>query len=760
MAQAPSLPRWGERGWYLLALVQPFLLLWWLVPGITGWTIGNDYQVYAIEYQLELLYSVFSGSYPLYVPGFHHGQSAAALSLGGLHHPIAWICGMMPGYWQGHALSWNTLFRLVTLGLAHLALWRLLRAFGLPLWLGWLLSTLAVYNLRMLDMFRFAATLEAWTGTWFVVAAAGWLWLDRRSRVAPFALVVATWWLVCSGHPQFAYFGAMAAGLAILALPSLGRAGLGAPADPWPTAWAFYLRSALWVGLGVCLSASLLLPFVFDFMAGNSGRVGREYTWTLSYSDTPAGILASFVLPLRADVHGAIGGTSLLLVALLLPFGRVLGLRIARSAWLWLALVFVVLLYTLGGYTPLHHWAWELVPFAKAFRVPGRLAQLLPMLLLLLSLLGWQAWRGAGEDTAGARRGFGLAVALALILQVAAPWIWSALNPRHTMVNPQQLQAIPWSYELGVAGLGLGALLFLLALVIRPRWRWLAVPLCVLVLAQLGMSLARGTWIEHAQATPSWQDMGERKQAELKFYYGLHGQGESMEQAVVREHDKHDAPFRRELARLCNSPRAALDRDHAYELLLADIPGPGACVIEGLDQDREQELGGRIELEHASFNRQVFEVSSTADTWLVVHHPFDGHWQGWVDGHEVEIRRADGLELALPVPAGDRSVEIRYGSQAWTAGAAISSAALLLLGVLASLRLLVGRRRWAGVSVAVLVAVGLFGLWRASLYSGDHLGTEYSWQDGVARYPPLRGELVPPGQLCRSLEGQQIPCRY
>ena len=757
MPLAGTLRRWGGRGWILVALVQPFVLLWWLVPWISGVSIGNDYPVYAIEYQQELLLSVVHGSYPLYVPGFHHGQSAAALSLGGLHHPIAWVCSLMPGYWHGHALHWNTLFRLFSLGLAHAALWRLLRGLRLPWALGWLLSTLALYNLRMLDMFRFAATLEAWTGTWLVVSAAGWLWLDRRSRVAPFALSLATWWLVCSGHPQFAYFGAMAAGIFLLALPWLGAAGLGAPTSPWPSARAFYARCAAWVGLGVGLGASLLLPFVLDFMGGNSGRVGREYDWACAYQDTVGGILANLVMPLRADVHGSFGGSSLILLVLLLPLGRLAGLRLARWAWLLLVLAVLVVLYTFGGRAPVHMWAWKIIPFAQAFRVPGRLAQLLPVILLLLALLGWQAWV---THRAGARRGLVLVAALALVLQAAAPWLWSALDPQHTMNAPHRINSLTWGYELAVAGLGVATLLCFVAVVLRPGWRWAGALLALAVVGQLGMSHARGTWIQSAEPAKTRAEMVARKRTELDYFHGMHGEGESMEQAVVRAHGQRGAPFRPELARLCSAPRWAQSRDQAYALLTAQPPPPGACVLEGVGEDGLGPALGRVDLALATFNRQVFEVDSPGPAWLVVHHPHDGHWRAQVGDQGVEILRADGLELAVAVPEGVSRIDLRYGSGAWTAGALGSSLSLALLGLLAALRMAPGRRRVLAAVAALIVATGLFVAWRVSLYRGAHLGTEYSWQDGEAHVPLLPHELLRPDQQCKSPTGHQVPCSY
>jgi hypothetical protein len=756
MASTSRLSRLGDAR-YLLALLQPFVLLWWLVPWLSGRTIGNDYPVYAIEYQLELLFSLHHGSYPLFVPGFHHGQSAAALSLGGLHHPIAWICGILPGYWDGHALAWNTLFRLVSLGFAQLFLWRLLRGLRLPLWLAWLVSTVAVYNLRMLDMFRFAATLEAWTGAWFVVSAAGWMLLDRRSRLAPLALVLAGWWTIGSGHPQFAYFAAMAAGITVLALPLLLPSDL---REAWPTVGSYYGRVAAWGSLSVALSASLLLPFVLDFMAGNTGRVGREYAWSLGYSDTPAGVVANLLMPLRADVHGAFGGSSLLLLALLLPLGRLAGLRIARSAWIGLGLAALVLLYTLGGHTPLHRWAWEIVPFAQAFRVPGRLAQLLPFLALILAVLAWRAWEADEGAGRGARRGLALVAGIALLAQLASPWIWSAWAPRHTLVTAQQLRGVGWGLELAVAFAGALALAALAGLVLRPGWRWLVAPLLLATLAQLGICLSLGTWVEPARPTVSLAQKAERKQAALKYYYGRHGQGDGMEQGVVRDHGRLGAPFHAELARLCSSPVGVQSREQAYERLLAQAPPAGSCLIEGAQSAPPGPAAGRVDLSLATFNRQDFEVVAPREAWLVVHHPHDGRWRARVDGVEVPLARADGLELAVPIPPGEHGVQLRYGSPAWTAGAIISSAALALLGMLASLRLLSGGRRAWGGAVSVVVAVGVFALWYTSLYSGEHLGTVYSWQDGEVRQPILRPELVPEDQQCRTPEGLQVPCSY
>jgi hypothetical protein len=149
---------------YFIIIVLPFLFFYWMIPFASNLTIGNDYQHYSIEWQMELLFSIKSGSFPLYVPGFAFGHSSSTLTLGQVFHPISHIASFLPGYWDGKALQWNTFLRLLHLGLTHLALFSFLRKIRLTILFSFLLSCITVYNLRMLDLFRFAASLETYTG--------------------------------------------------------------------------------------------------------------------------------------------------------------------------------------------------------------------------------------------------------------------------------------------------------------------------------------------------------------------------------------------------------------------------------------------------------------------------------------------------------------------------------------------------------------------------------------------------------------------
>ena len=110
------------------------------IPFLSDLTLGNDYVGFPIQHQIELMFSVKMGSFPLYVPGFAGGQSASALTLGQIFHPISHLSSILPGYWEGKALEWNTLFRLLSLGVAHLSLFLLIRRFGINIFVAAILQ--------------------------------------------------------------------------------------------------------------------------------------------------------------------------------------------------------------------------------------------------------------------------------------------------------------------------------------------------------------------------------------------------------------------------------------------------------------------------------------------------------------------------------------------------------------------------------------------------------------------------------------------
>ena len=48
-------------------LLLPFIVFAWLLPGSPA-TIGNDYPIFTIRFQMEYYYSILNGKFPLFIP--------------------------------------------------------------------------------------------------------------------------------------------------------------------------------------------------------------------------------------------------------------------------------------------------------------------------------------------------------------------------------------------------------------------------------------------------------------------------------------------------------------------------------------------------------------------------------------------------------------------------------------------------------------------------------------------------------------------
>lgn len=718
------------------ALLLPFLLFAWMAPFATRLSLGNDYQRFAIDQQLELMFSLEHGTFPLYVPGFAGGQSFTAMPQAEVLHPHAHAARLMPGYWQGQALAWNTLLRLVELGLAHLALVGLLLALGVRSLPAFAFSAATVYQLRMLDLFRYSAGLESWTGQLFLCAAIGHLWLSPRRRLSLAMVVGATYWLTCGGKTQFVLY-ALVSGALFAALFPFVAGSLAPPRRPVERREVarFWLLTAAAVGMGVLLSAAFLLPFALDFLPSNSERLEAGYAWVTETEDTVAGTLASFVLPLRSEVHGAFGGSSLLLVAALTPLLALGGLRPPRWVWLTAALVGLVLLYMLGSQTPFHRLVWEATPFGSALRYPGRLSQLLPTLLLLLLLWAAEAgggdrrWRVGGIEVGAAGA---LAAAAALLTLIAVGFAGrAAIAIEPLRLTPRLVNPPPEWLESAALGAGLAALGALVLVGRVSRWRpWTELLLVAATLLQVGLTLRYGTWVTEATDKPTLAAMAEQKRGRLAYVADTPGYGLAPREVLRQAEESFLEPF---LAVLYHRARAVQDLDQAYRVMARDRR-PDEVVLEAAELPppagpASAPVPDRVELTWASFNRLVFAVSSSRPGYLGLAYPRSGgRWRATLDGRQVPLLPANGAAQALAVPAGTSRVEVRYHSRAATTGMVVSCATLALLGVLLAAgcrrlpdRLLVGVP-W------VALAAGLLWLWLASLNGGTSLGTRYRWE--------------------------------
>ena len=303
---------------FFLALPFALLFVYLSLPGY--YTIGHDYVKYAIKDQLTLLFSISKGSFPLFILGYHGGQSSAAqLPTSEIFHPLIWLAYIIPGYWDGYALFINTCLRLLSLGVAQLVLYRLFCRLNSPIYWAFICSFIAVYNLRMLDCFRFGGSLESYTGLLFTCASISYIWLEPCKRKHLLWLVVSGYWLLNSGHPQMMYYGFIGIGIFAVFLPAICIAMLGTLRPSLKIILRYYMKCCACLLLVSLLCAPMLVPYYVEYILNNSERVNQDYNWSLAWSDSVMGQFSSFFFPFKGSIYGNFGGSALMLIAFFIP---------------------------------------------------------------------------------------------------------------------------------------------------------------------------------------------------------------------------------------------------------------------------------------------------------------------------------------------------------------------------------------------------------------------------------------------------------
>lgn len=686
--------------------VLPFGVFYWLIPFWSDRTIGNDYPTFSIQNQMEAQYSLVQGSFPLYAPGFAGGRSAAALTLGQTYHPLSHLAAHSPGYWKGSALEWNTFWRLLSLGLTQLVLFNLLRKLDLRADAAFIISFLTVYNQRMLDLFRYGASLENYTGFLLLCAAMAYYYLAPRRIVGPLSIIGATYLLVCGGHPQMAYLGVVGTALICLVIPPVIAAIKTDVALSWRKVVAFYATSGLCFGIGALLASAYAFPFYFEFLQDAPGRVGRTYEWSIGFSDRLRGELNSFFHPLRSDVHGAFGSSPLISVAVLAPL---LGIAGRKGYKIMIALVLalaIIVLCGVGADTPVHHLFWKYFPLADSFRVPGRITMLLPPLFMFI--LAW-FFRDTGNETSGPWVVATLATAIFI-----AGFILLA-GPGFTDFVPAKIQQRPRWVDTLIFWSGLVCLVLATIRVSRfPLRRAAGVLLILTVVVQGAVQLRYGTWITQNRPTPSLEQMNKAKHSSLA--YAPSDPGAGMESRIVVKGGPQ--PWAAFYPKETNGPPGS---EQVVTVPRPGEPGTATALVEDPSgQDR-------VATAYSAFNRIVFDVEVHQPGFLVVSVPYSPQWRVSVDSHDSTPRRTDRNEHAVWLAPGSHKVEFRFDSPSALAGMLISCLTATLTGLYFASHCRPGWMRRAALIAVILIPAGVFGLWRHSLYHGEDLGTKYVW---------------------------------
>ena len=328
------------------------------------------------------------GEFPLWNPYTFAGMPFVGNLQSAMFYPTNWLCLILPPY---RAMNWSVAINLF-LSLAFTYGWARMTGRGR---LGALVAG-ATY--------AFAAPqfLRVHEGHWCHLCAMPWIpWLLACAE----ALVVCGGFLpvalgagglaiqAFAGHPQYMFYGSIAASLyfvvRLMMEPQVSKR--------WRPLLGRLIGFAAIFPLGMILAAVQMLPAAeLLSVSQRSGSLG--YDWIAQYSLPPENLLTQFAPWLFGNVTDVAywgrwnaweGGAYLGIVSFALAlFGSIAGDR--RWKWLAFGMTALLLLFALGGNTPLLRWMLS-VPGFGLFRGLSRFAAPMSVFFGLLAGIGADA---------------------------------------------------------------------------------------------------------------------------------------------------------------------------------------------------------------------------------------------------------------------------------------------------------------------------------------------------------------------------------
>ena len=727
--------------------LPPLVLFGWMIFGHE--TLGRDYVVFPPQGALTFRSYTASGLEPLFYPHQTGGIPLGGLFFAQYFHFPAWLSSHLPGYWDGEALSWIILRHLLLLVVAqglHYAAWR--RGVGLSPAAAYVISFLAVYNLRTLDNLRYGTAFEATVYAHAVVLLSA-LHVLAPSRLLLALAVVASQLLVTCGYPVVLPFAGLAA---LLFVPALLAAGCGP---------GLLLRRGGEAFLAAALGALLAAPHVlalWEWMAVNNRRVaGADLEWGTAWAMEPRGVLENLVYPWTAEVHSAFGGPTLLVVAGLALL-RVLARTRGRRAWL-LVLAFP-LLYALGAATPVFPFFFERVPGFGFLRVPGRVLAVLP-LLAFASALSMRAaspvaledrLRSALRPAAAAALGLCL-LGLALIaLRPGSPLGGTATHEYSAASLSDFWSPVHRALWLAAGALAAGGLLF------PRRPRAAAALVAFATVTQTGMLMRHGTWTEERPRTPALAEFAAADHLPLYGSTPLQATNFLLEESdgtatiaygrFVKSARRRAncylpilpglrdrgvlLPFYLSPNLVCaRTTSDALDlvragdscRDTgALRTLVTDSACAGEPASSPASGSALAALNEGNRLVALTSNLALIDVEASTAAVLVTPFPnATTNWSLLLDGAPAPLLEVNGGFVGARVPSGRHQVEVRYFSTLVRAGYRLAFAGALAVVLVGGGRVLLGRagsNRARSVAfllmlVLAVLALGAYARWES-----------------------------------------------
>jgi Bacterial membrane protein YfhO len=101
--------------------------------------------------------------------------------------------------------------------------------------------------------------------------------------------------------------------------------------------------------------------------------------------------------------------------------------------------------------------------------------------------------------------------------------------------------------------------------------------------------------------------------------------------------------------------------------------------LDSFNNSTTQESEGTARILSHTPNTITISVASAAEAFLVLSEIYYPGWRAYVDGHEEDLVRANGILRAVRLKAGNHQVEFRYQPYSLYAGATMSGITLLLI---------------------------------------------------------------------------------
>ena len=146
----------------------------------------------------------------------------------------------------------------------------------------------------------------------------------------------------------------------------------------------YYFGSLCSIGIGLLLASSYLFPFIFEYLKESYRGQWQNFTWSCMYQDAFIGAMGNLFYPFISNVHDAFGASALILIAAVAPILILNRVRMPFTIFFIWLLCFLLFDMTLGSNGILYYYFWKYFPFANTFRVPGRVALVLPLIMSLI----------------------------------------------------------------------------------------------------------------------------------------------------------------------------------------------------------------------------------------------------------------------------------------------------------------------------------------------------------------------------------------